>query len=268
MTRHFPQTTAKILAGSLAFVFERGEEAIGLRRKLKNRVTTRCVSLLEHSGQWEDAPVVIAEAGGGLPRSERATHDLIVMRRPRWVIAAGFAASLQDQVERGHILMPDMISDLQGKTWPVGCQVDAEEVAARRTLHVGKLVTVPVLPQTEEEQSTLLESQQALACDTHSQAVAEVCRRQGVRFLAVRIIDRDPVHQLASDLAAVDGRPTTAGRLGAAARTLFQRPHSLQDMWQRRKTVKKLSHQLGHFLTGVIERLQQRDEQEERISPG
>ena len=69
MTPQAPQTTAKILAGSLAFVFERGEEAIGLRRKLKNRVTTRCVSLLEHSGQWEDSRVVIAEAGGGLRRA-------------------------------------------------------------------------------------------------------------------------------------------------------------------------------------------------------
>ena len=263
MADHLAEPGTKILAGSVAFIFEWGEEAAGLRRKLGHRVTTRCVSLLEHSGTWGTFPVVIAEAGGGLQRAEQATRDLIIMRRPRWIIAAGFAAGLQAEIASGHILMPDVICGLQGNTWPVEYQVDAAEVAARPTLHVGKLLTLPTLPGNEDERQRLIKTHQALACDTHTQGVANVCQSERVRFLSVRIIDRDPVNGLVPDLQAVDRRTTRSGRIGAAARTLFRRPGSILDMWQRRKKVKQLSDRLARFLVGVIKRLQDHDEEEQ-----
>ena len=260
------ETSEKIIPGSLAVIFPHAEEAAGLKRKLSERVSTRCVALLEHCGRWKNSPVVIAEVGGGVSRAERATRDLIIMRRPRWIIAAGFAASLRAEIECGHILIPDVVSDQQGNTWPAACLVDSEEASSRSTFHVGKLVTLPSLPQTEAERLAVIETHQALACDTQTQAIAEVCQRENVRFLSVRIIDRDPVDDLVTDLEPIDRRSTRAGKLGAAARALFQRPGSIQDIWQRKKKTKELSDRLAECLTGVIEQLQQRDEDKKRIT--
>ncbi|MFP6618209.1 MAG: hypothetical protein VB877_02605 [Pirellulaceae bacterium] len=266
MTSEQQPATERIVPGSLAFVFAHAEEAAGLKRKLDDRVTTRCVSLLEHCGTWQQSPVVIAETGGGFERAERATRDLIIMRRPRWIIATGFAASLQPGVEIGHIVMPDQVCNQQGETWPVECHADKTDVQARPTLHVGSLLSLPAFPTTEEERQSLFKSQQALACDTQTQAVADVCRREQVPFLSARIIDRDVAQGLAADLESVDRRPTRAGKLGAAARTLFQRPGSIQDMWQRKKEARKLSDRLGRFLLGMVEQLQQWNA-DEKMSP-
>ena len=260
------QTSEKIIAGSLAVIFPHAEEAAGLKRKLNERVSTRCVALLEHFGKWKNVPVVVAEVGGGLRRAQKGTRDLIIMRRPRWIIAAGFAVSLRPEVECGHILMPDVVSDQQGNSWPAACLADSEELNSRPTFHAGKLVTLPALPQTEAERQAVIETHQALACDTQTQAIAEVCQRENVRFLSVRIIDRDPVDGLVTDLDPIDRRPTRAGKLGAAARALFQRPGSIQDIWQRKKKATELSDRLAQCLTGVIEQLQQRDADEKRIA--
>lgn len=266
MVPNSEQTSEKIIPGSLAVIFPHAEEAAGLKRKLSQPVSTRCVALLEHCGSWKNVPVVIAEVGGGVRRAARGTRDLIIMRRPRWVIAAGFAVSLKSEIECGHILLPDVVSDQQGNSWPVACLADSEEVNSRPKFHAGKLVTLPALPQTEAERQAVIDTHQALACDTQTQAIAEVCQRENVRFLSVKIIDRDPVDGLVTDLEPIDRRPTRAGKLGAAARALFQRPGSIQDIWQRKKQAKELSDRLAQCLTGVIEQLQQRDKDEKRIA--
>ena len=265
MVPNSQQTSEKIIPGSLAVVFPHAEEAAGLKSKLSQRVSTRCVALLEHCGSWKDVPVVVAEVGGGLRRAERGTRDLIVMRRPRWVIAAGFAASLRAEIECGHIVMPDVVSDEQGNSWPSSWRVDPEEIKSRPGFHAGKLVSLSAVPQTEAERAAVLERHQALACDTQTQAIAEVCQRENVRFLAVKIIDRDPTEGLVDDLEPIDRNPTRAGKLGAMARALFQRPSSLQDIWHRKKQAKELTDRLAQCLTGVIEQLQQRDKAEKRI---
>jgi len=259
------QTSEKIIPGSLAVIFPHAEEAAGLKSRLKQRVSTRCVALLEHCGSWQDIPVVIAEVGGGLQRAQRGTRDLIIMRRPRWVIAAGFAASLQPEIECGHLVIPDVVADQQGNSWLSSWRVDPEAINSRPAFHAGKLVTLPSLPQTEVERAAVIETHQALACDTQAQAIAEVCKEENVRFLSVKIIDRDPVEGLVSELESIDRNPTRAGKLGAMARALFQRPGSLQDIWQRKKQAKELSDRLAQCLTGVIEQLQQRDKDEKRI---
>ena len=266
MTSEQQPATEKIVPGSLAFVFAHAEEAAGLKAKLADRVTTRCVSLLEHCGTWQQSPVVVAETGGGFERAGRATRDLIIMRRPRWIIATGFAASLHPEVEIGHIVMPNQVCNQQGETWPVECHADKADVEASPALHMGSLLSLPAFPTTEEERQAVFRSQQALACDTHTQAVAEVCRREQVPFLSARIIDRDVAQGLAADLESMDRRPTRAGKLGAAARALFERPGSIQDMWQRKKQTKQLSDRLGRFLLGMIEQLQQWNEGGENIS--
>ena len=260
----------RIIPGSLAFVFAHGEEAAGLKRKLVDRVTTRCVSLLEHSGTCEQMPIVIAETGGGFKRAARATRDLIIMRRPRWIIAAGFAASLQPAVQVGHVVIPNRVCDQDGKDWSVEYQVEEAAVQAQTALHVGSLASLPVLPSSEEETRVLLESTQALACDTHTRAVAEECHREQVPFLAARIIDRDRSTGPVPDLEPVDRQATRAGKLGAAARALFQRPGSIQDMWKQKKLAGQLSEGLGRFLVGMIQQLRLRDvgEPGEESSPG
>ena len=100
----------------IAFVFALGVEAGGLTGMLENVVVTRCASFIEHAGQLQGRDVVVIESGLGMEATAQAVEDLLAMHQPAWVISAGFAASLCEDVRRGHILMPDQLVDEAGET--------------------------------------------------------------------------------------------------------------------------------------------------------
>ncbi len=86
-------------------------------------------------------------------------------------------------------------------------------------------------------------------------AVAQVCRREKQRFLAVRVIF-DPVEQeLPADVERLVRKSTLARKIGATAGTILRRPSSVKDLWHFRETAIACSERLAKFLEGVIEQL-------------
>ncbi len=84
-------------------------------------------------------------------------------------------------------------------------------------------------------------------------AVAQVCRREKQRFLAVRVIF-DPVEQeLPADVERLVRKSTLARKIGATAGTILRRPSSVKDLWHFRETAIACSERLAKFLEGVIE---------------
>ena len=65
---------------------------------------------------------------------------------------------------------------------------DRESLDANPALHTGRLLTVGHLVSTSAEKLLLAEQYDAVACDMETMAVANVCCRERVRFLSVRII--------------------------------------------------------------------------------
>ncbi len=61
--------------------------------------------------------------------------------------------------------------------------------------------------------------------------------------------------ELPEDLDSLIMQRTTAGRLGAAAGTLFRRPSSIKDMLRLKEDALVASDRLAKFLDGVIQQL-------------
>ena len=86
--------------------------------------------------------------------------------------------------------------------------------------------------------------------------MAEVCRREKVRFLSVRVISDAVDRQLPPEVDNLVRQRSRAGRIGAVGAAILRRPSSIKDMWQLKEDALVASERLGKFLVGVVGQLE------------
>lgn len=239
----------------VALIMSTEVEAEGLVKQLDDKVTTRCASFVEHAGQWCERRVVIAECGLGAQAIERATADVIAMHHPAWVVSAGFAAALAAHLRPGQILMADRVVNPQHREWTVGLKLEPQVLAQTKGLHVGRLLSVDRLVHDPEQKLALGETHQALAYDMETQAVAEVCQREKVRFLSIRVISDAVDQRWPPEIEALLDQQSWAGKLGAATGAMWKRPAWVKDLLALQEQAELASTRLAHFCAGVIPQL-------------
>ncbi len=238
----------------VGIVFALSAESGGTEDLLTSVVTTKGDGFLVRSGLLDRRRVAVLLAGAGREAAARGTQALIRGHRPHWIVSAGFAGGLQPQLRRGDIVMANEILDISGRRLSIDLQTEPG-----RAMHVGRLLTVDQIIAKPAEKAALGATHDALAVDMESWAVGEVCRQDKVRFLSVRVISDAVDDELPEDLNSLVMQKTTAGRLGAAAGTLFRRPGSVKDMLRLKEDALAASDRLAKFLDGVIRQLIPRD---------
>ena len=239
----------------VGFVFALPIEAAPLKARLKDVVSLRGEGLSVQYGSLGEQRVAVATSGPGRESAARATEALIDAHRPRWLVSAGFAGGLHPDLRRHDILMVDHLVDPRGERLSIDLKIDPDSLAASEGIHAGRLLTVDSVVRLPEQKESLGRQHDALAVDMESFAVAEVCRRRQVRFLAIRVIT-DPVDEpLPPDIEQLLTQKTPAAQLGAAAGAIWRRPASFKDMVRLRENSQEAARRLAKFLAQMIERL-------------
>ncbi len=236
-------------------VFALGLEAAPLEDKLAGVVNIRGGEFTMRHGGLAGRGVVIVPEAVGREKAARATEALIAGHKPKWIIAAGMAGALRQGLKRGDIVMPDVILGETGERLAIDFHISTEQLAAMPGLHVGPLITVDHVILKPAKKTALGLLHGALAVDMETLAVAEVCRREKQRFLAVRVISDTVDDELPADVERLLTRNTTAKRIGAAAGAVFRRPSTVKDLWKLRETATTCATKLAKFLEGVIAQL-------------
>ena len=239
----------------VAFLFALGIESGGLVDALKSDETSRHKHGLERAGKLDGREVVIVESGVGPAAAARATKAVIEFYQPRWVVSAGFAGALHEDLRRGHVLMADSVADESGEPLSVGIKLTPEVLASTKGLHTGRLLSVDRLIRRADERRKLHEQHAALACDMETFAVAQVCRDLNTRLLSVRIISDAIDDELPVEIEHLLAQKTLAGKLGAAAGAVMHRWGAAKDLWNLREDALKASDRLANFLRGVVRQL-------------
>jgi len=239
----------------VGLVFALGIEAGGLIDRLAGVIRIDGAGFVAREGGLAGRRLVVIESGVGAKAAAKSTDALIFGHRPRWVISAGFAGGLDPRLAQGDMLLADRVVDLSGRSLDIDLKLDRAAVQSQRGVHVGSLLTVDRIIHDASEKRALGQRFGALAVDMETAAVAEVCRREKVRFMAVRVISDAVDHSLPKDINHLVQAKTTAGRLGAAAGAILRRPSSVKDMWQLKEDALIASDRLAKFLTGVIQQL-------------
>jgi adenosylhomocysteine nucleosidase len=251
-------TTAEapeFLPCDVAFIFALGIESGGLVDQLKDAETSRHPHGIERAGKLAGREVAIVESGVGQQAAARATAEAIKFYQPKWVISAGFAGGLTDNLRRGHIAMADEVANLAGEKLQVGLKLDPESLAGMKGLHVGRLLTVDSILRSPAERCRLAEEHGAIAADMETFDVAQKCRELGVPFLGIRIISDAVDDELPPEIENLLAQKSLAGKLGAAAGAVLKRFSAAKDLWKLREDALKASDRLAKFLVGVVQQL-------------
>ncbi len=242
-------------------------ESAGLVDLLSNAQAVKLGDSLEHTGFLGGKAVVVANTGAGQKSAAKVAADVIDFHQPRWVISAGFAGGLHDDVRPGHLLLVDKVTSSAGESFAIGLQCDPQWLATARGVHAGKLVTVDEIVRTEEDKRRLGEQHAAIACDMETFAITNVCRQKQTPLIAVRIITDAVDDTLPPEIDRLMRQKTMAGKLGAAAGAIFSRPTAAKDLWDLRGMALKSSDRLAKFLAGMIEQLPAQEAVADNPSP-
>lgn len=239
----------------LGLVFALKIEAAGLVDRLDRPVTTTGAGFSVRQGRLAGRNVAVMVSGAGRNAAAVATEALITGHRPGWVLSTGFAGGLDPRLGRRHILMADQLADTSGDELSLDLKVDPASLSDLPEVHVGRLLTADSVIRLPEEKKSLGRRYDALAVDMESFAVAEVCRRYQVGFLAVRVINDAADDELPPDVKHLLAQKTGVARLGAALGSIWRRPSSFGDMLKLKKNAQQASDRLAEFLVGMIEQL-------------
>lgn len=212
-------------------------------------------ALVARQGGIRGRHVVLVDSAADPVQVAETTKLLIAGCKPAWVIAAGLASGLQPELRRGDIVMADCVLDESGRSLAIDLHLDPAEAAKHPGLHVGRIVTLerPVTTPTKKREFGSLYA--ALAADRETFAVADVCRAEGTRFLAIRaILDPVDVAQPA-ELGRISRPQSGARRVGGMLGAVWNRPAAAKDMldWQERALT--VSDRLAKFLEGIVTQL-------------
>jgi adenosylhomocysteine nucleosidase len=239
----------------IAVFFPSRAEAGSFVDQLAGGNTTRCHGFVEHTGQLAKRTICAIEAPVAPDRLARITRDVIGLRKPRWLISAGFAVALDAKIRKGHMVMARRVMDAQGYSLQTGLQLDDESLQTAHGVHAGALLTVTDFPTSAGAKQTLSSEHASLACDRQAMIIAEVCRVQHVPILSVHAIVEGFGEQSATTVQRVRSQNSLAAKIGAAAGALIDRPSSVKQFFTEKETALRLSDRLAKFLAGMLERL-------------
>lgn len=239
----------------VALVFATAGECGGLEDRLEGLLSIKADKLTIKQGGLGGRHVVLAAGGIGQMAARQTTEQLIAGHRPAWVISAGFAGGLAEQLPRGDFLLANEIVDLEARRLHVPLVLEPSPESPPQGVHVGRLLTVDRVICTPAEKHRLGELHNALAVDMETMAVAEVCRQRQTRFLSVRIISDDVNDELPEEINRLVGALHPARKIGAALGAVWNRPAAAKDLWRLRAGGLTDSDRLAEFLTGVVEQL-------------
>ncbi|NIL98510.1 MAG: hypothetical protein GTO53_11485 [Planctomycetales bacterium] len=236
----------------VGLVFSSKAEAGGVVDRLRAAYTTQ--------GTW-----TVVEGGLGGRRvavvrtdpkaAAAATRALIEGHAPAWIIAAGFCTALQEGLQRGDVLVANSISDPAGRRLSIDVQLPTSGSQQRPVVRTGRLLTTDRDLDQPALRAQLGQQHDALAADTTSLAVAEVCRGQDVRCLVIKIVQYAIEDRGLRERKAVRRQASLAGRLGAATGALIRRPGSAKDFLEEQQQALTLADRLAVFLEGVVKQL-------------
>ncbi len=239
----------------VAILFALGIESGGVVDSMEETACIRGAGYEERRGTFAGKEIAVVTTGVGCKAASRATLDYVRSRQPQWVISAGFAGGLNEDLHRGHVLMADRIARADQEELAVGLTFAKDSLAETPGVHVGRLLTVDRIVHAVADKKELGRQKDALAVDMETWAVAHQCQQEKVRFLSVRIIS-DPVNEeLPPYLQRLVETESRSAQLGAAVGALFKKPSSIKEMWRLKESALKASDHLARFLEGVVRQL-------------
>lgn len=197
------------------------------------------------------ASVLVVETGVGRQNVSRVLDWLLakpqfegVPYEPSFLVFAGFAGALTDDLHVGDVVVADEVVDGSGHSWRTTWPCDA---AAHRR---GRLVTVNELTATPDAKRRLAQEHGACVVDMESASFAERCTQAGRPFGCVRAVSDEAATALSPALLTLlSGGTASPWRVLLA---LLRRPALLPELLRLARDTRTASRRLDAALRSLL----------------
>jgi len=175
-----------------------------------------------YTGAVEDVDIVATRTGIGPALAEAATEQLLDMTDVDRVIVVGIAGGLAPVSAVGDLIVPEeVVDDATGERFRATVVGD---LAARGVIRTGDAADYGL---DDEDVARLRDVEGYTALDMETAAVARVCQRRGIPWLAFRAISDMAGDVSLGPVVMTMVNPDGSPRVWTGIRFLLTRPHKI-----------------------------------------
>ena len=166
-----------------AVTFALPAESSEFLRRLDNKLCTGRNAIRIIRGTLDDREIEVLHTGVGEKVCRQRVGKFLKNQQFEFLISAGFAGALNDQLHSGDLLLARNFST-----------VDLTEKQSFPSLpiHQADLLTMAALIDSSEERNEIARSTDAAAVDMETEFIARACAEHGIPLLSLRVITDTP----------------------------------------------------------------------------
>jgi nucleoside phosphorylase len=213
-------------------------------RMIRGKINDRTVEVL-HTGVGEK---VCRERVGkflsATGRIRRGEHD----QHFDYLISAGFAGALNDQLQPGDLLLAKNFSTL----W----SAENRSSLSSLPIHIADLLTVPALINSAEDRNKLALTSGAVAADMETEFIARACAAHRIPVLSLRIISDTPRELFPAPTDVLFDIKRQQTPMLKLATYFFAHPHRVPRLVQFARRIARARKILADALADVVRNIE------------
>lgn len=193
----------------IALTFALPAESSAFLRLLADKIRCDRGGVYAICGKIDNREIEILHTGVGRKFSEQRMALFLQDRQFDYLISAGFAGALREDLQVGDLVLAENFSD------PHLLSI-AQPILTDRKMHVAKLFTSNAIIESVDQRNKIAAQQNAVAVDMETETIAQVCRAPGIPVLSLRVVSdslREPFPAPPNVLFDIERQRTDIGRL-------------------------------------------------------
>lgn len=195
-------------------------------------------------GRLAGRRVLVARPTGESPDLVRFVSAIVEGHRPRLVLSASEAESLQEEVKPGHLVVADRVFGADHHSLRL-----EGSIPPRKAHHRGGIAS-----RSTGETTAVVDSQSApLAADDWSWPVARACQQVGVPLVVVGVVVEPGALHRSQEVTSYKKQSSLAGKAGALTGMAWKKRSGLKDLWKRQEAGWEASERLVRLVRELAE---------------
>jgi len=152
-------------------------------RRLDNKLCTGRNAIRIIRGTLDDREIEVLHTGVGEKVCRQRVEKFLKNQQFEFLISAGFAGALNDQLHSGDLLLARNFSTLD---------LTERQSFSSLPIRTADLLTLPALIDSSDERNEIARSTDAAAVDMETEFIARACAEHGIPLLSLRVITDTP----------------------------------------------------------------------------
>jgi len=230
----------------IAATFALPAESSEFLRRLDNKLCTGRNAIRIIRGTLDDREIEVLHTGVGEKVCRERVEKFLKNQQFEFLISAGFAGALNDQLHPGDLLLARNFSTVD---------LTERQSFSSLPIHQADLLTLPALIDSSKERNEIARSTGAAAVDMETEFIARACAERGIPLLSLRVITdtpREPFPAPPKVLFDIERQRTHLPKL---ARFLLAHPNKIPRLIEFARRIARARKILANALVEIVKKL-------------